>query len=188
MRDFIAESERRRTIQGVSMREYQHIHYWLKKSFGKANHCEGDACKGECTVFQWAKISGAKYEKNRENFIQLCASCHSIYDCTDEKRQKISRAQTGIKRSEEFKRNVSLHSRGRKMPESAKTKIGLALGRAVIQLDEEGNQLREWPSQSDAARAFGVHHSAINQASSPDCLHFHTKCLMDYLKDRLPPA
>ena len=55
------------------------------------------------------------------------------------------------------------------MPESAKTKIGLALGRAVIQLDEEGNQLREWPSQSDAARAFGVHHSAINQASRLGC-------------------
>ena len=44
--------------------EYQHIHYWLKKNFGKANKCENKLCVAKnIKRYEWAKKKGKKYVK-----------------------------------------------------------------------------------------------------------------------------
>ena len=63
-------------------------HTWLYKNFGKANRCEMPTCEGKSTWFDWAKKTGCKYEKKRENFWMLCRKCHRKYDMTEEKKRK----------------------------------------------------------------------------------------------------
>ena len=58
---------------------YWGIHDWLKTNYGVAVKCE--QCGSEKKV-QWAKLENKKYERKRENFWQLCARCHVIYDGT----------------------------------------------------------------------------------------------------------
>lgn len=60
--------------------QYGGIHVWLYRNFGKASKCENVNCPGICTRFEWAKIEGFLYQRRRENFFQLCASCHRKYD------------------------------------------------------------------------------------------------------------
>lgn len=59
---------------------YWGIHKWLVKQFGNANKCERKQCYKRNFIYQWALRKGKNYERKRENFIQLCKSCHSIYD------------------------------------------------------------------------------------------------------------
>lgn len=66
---------------------YAAVHYWLKQNYGKASKCESADCLGISKNYQWAKIRDKKYEKKRENFINLCVSCHQKYDFTEEERQ-----------------------------------------------------------------------------------------------------
>lgn len=78
---------------------YQGIHRWLRINFGNANKCEaflvGLKCNGKSKVFHWAKLKGKKHERKREHFIQLCVSCHSNYDFTEEKREKLRQSHFG---------------------------------------------------------------------------------------------
>ncbi len=72
---------------------YQGIHRWLNTNFGKASKCEYPDCKyprrssiGKILKapkgFVWAKLEDKNYERRRENFWQLCHSCHFRYDET----------------------------------------------------------------------------------------------------------
>ena len=72
----------------ISPSEYAQIHYWLKVNFGLAKMCENPKCPKTSKVFNWAKIRGKDYAKNRKNFKQLCRICHSKYDFTEEMREK----------------------------------------------------------------------------------------------------
>ena len=67
---------------------YWSIHQWLYDNFGKANHCENPECLGLSKIFHWAKKVGCEYERKRENFMQLCVKCHSLYDFTKEKKER----------------------------------------------------------------------------------------------------
>ena len=60
--------------------KYSGIHQWLYSKFGKASMCESLDCKGRSNNYNWAKLKGVKYERKRENFWQLCISCHRKYD------------------------------------------------------------------------------------------------------------
>ena len=71
---------------------YFGIHKWLRKYFGYATKCENFNCLGKSITFQWALMRGKKHERKRENYIQLCRSCHNSYDMTDEIKKKISNA------------------------------------------------------------------------------------------------
>lgn len=85
------------------------VHRWLKRSFGKASRCENIECQTSYSKrFEWALIHGKDYDKERENFIQLCCSCHRKYDYTDEQKKKVSIANIGKKASEETKKKMSL--------------------------------------------------------------------------------
>jgi len=55
---------------------YRAVHAWLKKTYGNAQKCE--SC-GSTKQVQWANISG-KYKRDRNDFKQLCPSCHKLFD------------------------------------------------------------------------------------------------------------
>lgn len=69
---------------------YYGIHNWLHKNFGKASKCENPNCfyprKGSRKWldkpwrYEWSLRKGKKMIRKRENFIQLCVSCHRKYD------------------------------------------------------------------------------------------------------------
>lgn len=70
---------------------YFAFHQWLRTHFGNANKCENSTCfyprknAARSIVkapkrFDWALIKGKEYDHKRENFIQLCPSCHKKYD------------------------------------------------------------------------------------------------------------
>lgn len=65
-------------------KQYDLVHGWLKANYGPANHCDNIHCNYNPTTFKkryhWAHIHGKDYECKRENFVQLCAKCHSNYD------------------------------------------------------------------------------------------------------------
>lgn len=73
---------------------YWGIHQWLRKHYGSANKCEsqmiGIECGGKSETFNWSKLQNKQYERKRENFIQLCRSCHNKYDMTQGTKDKIS--------------------------------------------------------------------------------------------------
>lgn len=74
-------------LTGLSSAEYFRVHHWLIYNFGKAAFCS------HCTEgknFHWALKKGCKYEKNLENFIPLCVSCHRLYDYRESTRKLIS--------------------------------------------------------------------------------------------------
>lgn len=77
---------------GITRKEYNKIHQWIKYRYGKADRCENPHCEGKSKNFDWALNRGAKYERKRENFTRLCKSCHGVQDSTEEKRAKLSKA------------------------------------------------------------------------------------------------
>lgn len=68
----------------ISQSEYRSVHRWLIINFGNATKCENSGCEKISIRFTWAKLKDKKYEKKRENFIQLCGSCHVKQDKTRE--------------------------------------------------------------------------------------------------------
>lgn len=69
---------------------YRIVHSWLAKHYGKADHCENPECNGKGIVFEYALKIGHEHDRNRDNYLMLCRSCHRNYDMTDEKKAKIS--------------------------------------------------------------------------------------------------
>lgn len=97
---------------GISMKFYQQVHYWLKKNFGKASKCESKACKSPLGRYEWALIHGKQYACIRENFWQLCKSCHIRLDMTEDGKQRMSQFRTGRKQDREFVERRAASNRG----------------------------------------------------------------------------
>ncbi len=62
-------------------------HMWIIKYWGNADHCDFCLChRIDCSHFEWAnKYHGES--RNREDFFQLCPSCHRLYDQQDKCRK-----------------------------------------------------------------------------------------------------
>jgi len=74
--------------------KYFNIHQWIKRHYGKADKCENPKCKSiNSKRFEWALLNGKQHDRNINNYIQLCSSCHKIYDMTDSKRANMSKAK-----------------------------------------------------------------------------------------------
>lgn len=63
---------------------YQLLHAWLREKYGNPKECEqcgkiGTSNNSKWTI-QWALKKGRKYLRRRDNFMQLCRSCHARYD------------------------------------------------------------------------------------------------------------
>ena len=99
---------------------YQTIHKWLRRTFGNANKCESKNCRQISKNFHYALIKGKEYERKRENFMQLCRSCHLKYDFTEQWRKNISKSllgnkhNLGNKASKETRLKMSLVRLGKK--------------------------------------------------------------------------
>lgn len=79
--------------------EYWQVHKWLQKEYGKATVCVNPDCPGKSQTYDWALLHGLTYEKNRNNFVTLCRSCHKYYDHTPEMGANMSKAHMGHKHS-----------------------------------------------------------------------------------------
>jgi len=62
---------------------YVAIHRWVKKWFGKPDHCEHCGAIDK-RKYNWANISG-KYHRVRDDWKQLCIPCHRKFDHHGEK-------------------------------------------------------------------------------------------------------
>lgn len=57
---------------------YYAKHMWILKYWGKADHC--DHCHTtNASRYEWANKYHSE-SRNREDYIQLCPSCHRIFD------------------------------------------------------------------------------------------------------------
>jgi len=71
--------------------KYGNIHHWMLNHYGNATKCENKKCQSKNPKrYEWALRKGKQYERDRNNFIQLCPSCHRKYDYTEERRIKQS--------------------------------------------------------------------------------------------------
>lgn len=77
-------------------RNYRNVHFWLRNKFGNASKCEGIECNHKSRKFNYALKTGSEYKKIRENFLELCISCHRKYDLTDEIKNKMSESRIGL--------------------------------------------------------------------------------------------
>jgi hypothetical protein len=59
---------------------YSTIHKWLVKKYGKATECIALNCTKKSNCYDWGLLKGKHYCRKKENFIQLCRSCHNSYD------------------------------------------------------------------------------------------------------------
>ena len=108
-------------------KEYQKIHKWLIKIFGKAYRCESPTCKKISNHFEWALIKGKSYEFRRDNYFMLCRSCHMKYDETKEVIFKKVSWHIGRRHSEKTKILMSkiAKEKHRKPPPKTKEQIDL---------------------------------------------------------------
>ena len=74
---------------------YAAIHIWLQVNFGVASKCEALDCVGASQHYEWALLKGKTHQRRRENYQEMCVSCHRKYDMTDETRRKIGLAAKG---------------------------------------------------------------------------------------------
>lgn len=75
------------TYKGLTY-SYAYAHQWLYKHYGKASSCELDR-EHVSKRFEWSNISH-EYKLQREDWRQLCRSCHAKADVTEETRRKHS--------------------------------------------------------------------------------------------------
>lgn len=91
---------------------YRVIHFWLSKKYGKASHCENPNCLRKSFNYNWALLKGKEYEFKRENFIQLCRSCHILYDRDEFTISKIRIRMLGKKHTDKHNENISKSLKG----------------------------------------------------------------------------
>lgn len=58
---------------------YDALHDWIRRELGKAKICSNFSCKKKSKIYEWANVSG-KYLRKYSDFIQLCRSCHRLFD------------------------------------------------------------------------------------------------------------
>jgi hypothetical protein len=56
---------------------YGALHVWIHRHWGKADHCENCHVVG-AKKYEWS--NKGIYDRNPENWVQLCTSCHRLFD------------------------------------------------------------------------------------------------------------
>lgn len=104
---------------GIPVNEYARVHKWLKYHYGKADCCENENCEHISSVFHYALKKGFPYEKNINNFIKLCVSCHKLYDWKPEYTERLKNR----KLSDETKEKLRVANIGKKHTVASKFKM-----------------------------------------------------------------
>ena len=73
----IAGWQRERALSG-KFNGYHTIHEWNRRNFVRPDACEHCGEKGKRC--QWALKAGRQHCRDRNSYLNLCSSCHSIYD------------------------------------------------------------------------------------------------------------
>ncbi len=101
---------KRMTRAGIT---YNSLHWWIRKEFGSANKCEHPNCERVSKFFNWSLKSGREYDRDINNFWQLCRKCHFKYDLLpfqknkfDVGRKKAQSVRVGMKHSQETKSKI----------------------------------------------------------------------------------
>ncbi|MEK6878608.1 MAG: hypothetical protein AABY22_03320 [Nanoarchaeota archaeon] len=68
--------------------KYQAFHIWIRTHYGNATKCENKRCLKKSFNYEWALIKGKKHGHDIKRYIQLCKSCHRIYDEINKKTRK----------------------------------------------------------------------------------------------------
>lgn len=111
--------------------DYNKVHQWLRYYFGKALKCE--FCGIKDATYNWALKRECDYEKKRDNFLELCRSCHAKYDCTDDTRAKMSEI---AKRNGNFLTDTP-SKKGKKLSKEHKNLIKINCANAIKVIDTE---------------------------------------------------
>lgn len=116
---------------------YRTIHNWVIRHYGKASKCENSECSHKSKKFEWALKKGFPYDKCRDNFMQLCVSCHRKYDYSEKSRFAIK----------------IVFAAGRQFRK-----------RPVIKLYSTGEEAAKYESIAQAAKDMGCTHPSIIDA------------------------
>lgn len=152
----------------IQNKDYIKVHRWLAKNYGKANKCESPNCLRKTQVYHWAKLANRDYDKKRENFIMLCASCHKLYDYTDELRNKLSKLRMGVKNP--FLAQLNKSRIGIPISEQAKRNMALS---KVGTLNASAKLNDRQVSVMLYAKSFGASHKTICELFGISIGHFH---------------
>jgi len=66
---------------------YRTIHTWVVSNKGTATQCESCSKKGIGRQIHWANINH-EYNRNLDEYVQLCAKCHGEFDKKNNLRKK----------------------------------------------------------------------------------------------------
>lgn len=80
---------------GLDRFEYNRIHRVIRRNFGAAKKCSNLACANKSKCYEWALITGRSYSENITDYIELCKSCHRIYDYKESTRRKMHKLRIG---------------------------------------------------------------------------------------------
>ena len=146
--------------QGLTEKEYNSIHKWVSRRTSKDRCCAH--CGQSGIRIENALIKGKLYERNLDNYIPLCLSCHAKYDdakkgikFSDETRLRMSESKKGTTHTEETKRKMSLMRIGNTY---AKGIFGRGPSKKVI--DSKTGKI--YNTISEAALANGIHLSRLS--------------------------
>lgn len=117
----------------LTIPKYYATHQWMYKNYGKANKCE-DCGDKEALAYDWANISKT-YKREREDWKQLCRSCHQRFDMTPEKKARLKQISK-LEKPKSWK-PISMHN-------------------------NDGEIISIFESQKKAAKATGISKTAIN--------------------------
>lgn len=60
------------------------VHKWVRRICGKPMSCSNPKCRGISKRYEWANKNHL-YKRKKEDYINLCASCHRKYDIRNNK-------------------------------------------------------------------------------------------------------
>jgi hypothetical protein len=111
--------------------EYTATHRWVHDTLGKATYCSKDLTH-KSKNFEWANVSG-EYKREKNDWIQLCQSCHRKRDWTEDQKEILRKRNMGNK----------YHVR------------------KIMQKDLSGNLIKEWETGRAVAQFLGVCPSTV---------------------------
>lgn len=85
--------------------KYVAKHMWIQKRYGKATYCDNDISH-QSRHYEWANISG-KYLRDRNDYRQLCISCHRQMDAFRRSGGKCSKGHPHIPENRDYENGIS---------------------------------------------------------------------------------
>lgn len=59
---------------------YSSFHNYIRRNFGAASKCTNSKCPKVSKNYQWANRIGRNLSHEKDDYVELCVSCHKLYD------------------------------------------------------------------------------------------------------------